>query len=702
MLRRISIFTVCGLAMLISAISPVMALDEDADSLGFIDPETTMVMAIDIDEMMDYAYGVGDIWRDSERANFIENLHFISEDLTRTESKPDVLTFFGYLAGVQAFSIDPSNQTGLMVFSADNELDTRVLGWYTVAYIQEMRLDKALGVINSALREYYYEAIEDPETGESSSRMTYPETIDMLLEEGYLDAMPDNPYTGEPVRIVDSPDDGDPGDIYYKPGIGYGYPCGSEAAVEEEERDYRSYSLTSFRIGGTLTSTGWEKEYEPYGDLSTQLMAFSRMYDPAEMGFETVTDGEWTFLTPNGSDYAFGFGDRFLLFSKNADEIMDAVNRYESGDGFRFTPPADFQTEGAFYRDQADIGIYMEEFGDMESEDLPPEVVGMIYGMYESMGMGALESQHTASWLRVGDIESVRRVVLSGEAMNTMIGTLAYMEPEQLMTASGGPIDLIAEVALSNTNEKVHAYLDFMFESFLPMVVSQMGVEDMDIESMLPMMGLGDIGTMDFGDHLNVMITASREREDGSYWPGMLAVLETENVDLAYIASGFVDSVSFMVPDFPLVQMDFGDEDAMTWMVEIDDAPPLTPTIAWTDGWILKGLWREDVLDARDALRQGILLMPDGMSPASMRANCNRRELFRGIADVMYELPWDEVSIVGFAFEILSDLTGPDERLYIEAKPGEGYVEMRCMFSTGLMEELVPGAAAMIQTMAMR
>ena len=167
--------------------------------------------------------------------------------------------------------------------------------------------------------------------------------------------------------------------------------------------------------------------------------------------------------------------------------------------------------------------------------------------------------------------------------------------------------------------------------------------------------------------------------------------METDNTDLAYVATGLIDSVSFMIPDFPLVQMDYGDENAMTWMLEVEDAPPLTPTIAWTDGWIVKGLWREDVLEARDALMQGILLMPDGMGPATMRMHCNRRQMFEGIADIMYEMPWGEVAAGGFVLEILAELSESEERLYLETTSGEGYIETRCMFSTGVMERLVPG-----------
>ena len=141
MLRRLSFFIVCGLAALILTSMPASALDEDAESLQFLPSDAPLVMALDIDEITNYANDVGDNWRDADVARFIEGLGTISNMLTSMAGKPDVLTYFGNLAGVQAFSIDPMGGMPLMVFTADSQTDARMLGYYTIAYVQERRLD---------------------------------------------------------------------------------------------------------------------------------------------------------------------------------------------------------------------------------------------------------------------------------------------------------------------------------------------------------------------------------------------------------------------------------------------------------------------------------------------------------------------------------------------------------------------------------
>jgi len=698
MLRRISFALICCTTMLLLIAGPAVALDEDADSLGFLPSDAPLVLAVDMDELMAYANDVGDGWRDADRAHFTDGLRILSDFLTQNTGKPDVLTFFERLDGVQAFSIDPAGGIPLMVFSAGSELDARVLGYYTVAYIQERRLDEAVSVITGAIGEYYRRCVEDPETGESVVQYGYPESIDVLIEGGYLERMPINPYTGEPMRVVDSTEDGRLGDVYYEP-LAYPGCCGACAigseCVAEADAKYHSYALTSFRIGGTLEFGGWRNTYEPYDDLANRLLSLGRTLDIADMGFDVESFGGWTLVAKENADYAFGFGDSFVLFGKDFDEIRGAVRRYENGGGFHFTPPEDFNTQGAFYRDQADVGTSIAGVSEAHMGQMPPEIRGMMQGMFESIGIDAITFQHTAGWLRAGEIESVRRVELSGESRRSLVGSIAYAEPMELLTASGGPFRLIGEMSWANPDVYIHAYLDYLFEFVAPMAMSQMGAEAADPNALLSMVGLGDIGSMNFGDQLIVLLTASTEREDGSYWPGMLALLETDSPDLAYVAAGFMDSMSFMMPDFPFRREDFGDENAMTWVIDNEDFP-ITPTIAWTDGWIIKGMFREDVLRARESLEMGTLLMPDGMAPANLRLHANRQGLLRGVADVLYALPCWEASPVGSALEILARLSGPDEMLYVEVTGSEDYLETRCSFSTGLFEGLVPALAYIV------
>ena len=692
MLRLSFSLIACGLAVFLLMSAPAKALDEDSDALQFLPSDAPVVLAIDMDEIMSYVGDVGGDWREADQAHFKDMLGSISYMLSSQAAKPDVFTFFSHLDGVQAFTPNMSvDEFPLMVFSAGSERDLRVLSNYTLAYVVENRYQKELDKIVQALLMYRGRTKEDPETGENTYPNTYPDSLDILVEEGYLESMPINPYTGEPIRVIEEGTEGSLGDITYKPCCGGCCGrCSSEAEGSGENEVYRSFKMESYRIGGVLfIEGGWSKTFEPYTDLADRLTKFGHDYRPSNMGFNVEEKAGFTFVARDDACYAFAYGDKFLLFASDVDRLMDAVERYTARSGFQFTPPADFDTSGAFYRDQANMTSYLAEFDTMNMEGAPPEMTQVMRSLIDGMGMNAISMQHTACRLRSGDIESVRRVELSGEASSGLIGSLVNAQPKELMTAEGGPFELIGEVAWANPNEYAHAYMDYVFEFVLPMFMGQMGTEGGDPSEILGMVGLGDIQSMDFGDQMYVLVTSSEDRGDGEYLPGLIALLKNPNPDLPYAAVGLMDSIGFMVPDWPFYQADYGDENAVSWVTDNPELP-FTPTIAWNDEWMIKGIWREDVLTARDALENGTLFAPDGMDPANMRVHFHRQELLRGIADVVYEIPEPQVAFVGGVFELLAQLSDPDERLYVEIIKGDGYVESRALFSIDLAENLVP------------
>jgi hypothetical protein len=350
-----------------------------------------------------------------------------------------------------------------------------------------------------------------------------------------------------------------------------------------------------------------------------------------------------------------------------------------------------------------DLHLSSSESGLPEAEPIPQETgpIGpgpsdMVRRLVESLGLEALSKQHTAAWLERGDIRYTRRVELSGEAKGSFVGEMASASPAELMTAEDGPFDLIGEFAWANPGDYFQALLDFALEFVLPMAASEMGMEDLDPAAILSMMGLGGADFSDLADQAYGLFTSSEDRGDGLYFPGFVVAIKTDSPDLGPIAVGAFDTLSFMVPNFPLYMADFGDEDAATWLMT-NEKCPISPTIAWCDGWVVKALWREDALKARDALKEGGLLAPDGLAPANARLRCNRRGLLRGLADIVYAIPEPKIAPAGFFFEMLARLSGPDERLYMETIGTDGYMEAECWFSLGVLEALMPAVAYMMR-----
>ncbi len=702
MLRRMFSVMAGGLVFLLLVAGPSAALDEESDALGFLPSDAPMVMAFDMDEFMEYATDVGADWRDADVSHFGDALESISLMLATEAGIPDPLTFLSRLSGVQAGYMDPMHETGLIVFSTDNSRDLNVIAHYAIASMVEIEYQKSLDEIYSALGSYFHRTIVDEETGEEMNPNTYPGSLHDLIEEGYLDEMPLNPYTGQPIRVLEPGDEGSLGDVFYKPchsGDGCCGGCTSDefhSDDEPEHEDFYSYMLHSFHIGGIGTKEVWETNYEPYDDLAYELSNFAIHYDPFDMGFIILADEGWDFISQDDAEFAFAFGGCHLVIGDNVETLMLAVEHYESGSGFRFSTPDDFDTDGAICRGQIDMRNGSSMFMGPGHKDMPPDVAELMDNMFSIIGMEAVSMQHTACWLKDGDIQSIRRVELTGEAENSLVGSLVHAQPEILMTAEGGPMEIIGEVAWANPDEWAHAYIDWLFEFVIPMIADEFGAGDMDMNQMLGMVGLGEIQSMDFGEQLYMLITGSVDRGDGMYVPGMTVLLETDNEDLPYVMVGLMDSISFMVPDFPFYQANYGDENAVTWVLDCDEFP-ISPTIAWTDGWVIKGLWREDVLTARDALENGMLLMPDGMDPANIRVHFHRQKLMRGIADTLYEIPESEASFVAGLFELAALLSNQDERLYMELTGGENCIESHQMLSIGMFEDLIPLMAYLVR-----
>ncbi|MCX6647421.1 MAG: hypothetical protein NTY09_13840 [bacterium] len=716
MLKNLFAMSLLGLLILLVLPTGAFALDEDSDSLQFLPSDAPVVMAVDIDEFDTYAAQVGRSWRDADTAHFFEGLQTVSYLLSRDVLKPDVLTFFGRLSGVQAFAFDPASKFPLMVFSAGNDTDGKIIGNYTVTYILERKLYESLSTIMNALESYRYDY--DAET-ESYIHDGYPTDINDLVEFGYLDSIPINPYTGEPIKFIGAGEDSSYGDMKYEAGdfqsctcmgaCGGMGSCGMDMEGMEgmqgmegmetkgpstdeatEPETYSMYRLFAYCIGGVNVSPGWTNNFIPCDDFADRLINFSTDYDISSLGFEVETDGDWTYYHPVDADYSFASGGRYLLFSENTEMLAGAVERFNSGDGFVFNPPADFDTSGAFMRCQADPAGMLNGEGLMSfcpsgDCEIPPEVEAMMGDIIGKVGIEAVKMQHTACWLRNSDIEMVRRVELTGEAQGSLVGSILNAEPEPLMTAEGGPLGIIGEMAWANPNEFVHSYLDFLFENIFPMIADQAGV---DPQAMLGMVGLDNINDMEFGDSMYVFVTESEDRGDGVYLPGLNAALETNDEDLFYTAVNLADTIMMSIPDLPLSQVETGDDTVFTWAFD-DPEIPLTPTIALADGWIVKGLFQDDVLAIRDALANGEMLSPDGLGPANFRVRANRQRLLRGIADVAYILP-DGVSAAGGILESLALMSDPDERLFAESVGNDEYFESRCYFSIDLFENLIP------------
>ena len=676
------------------------ALDEDSDSLGFLPENASVVVAMDMDEFYGYSESVGRSWRDADVAHFLEGIQTISGLISRDELRPDVLTFFGRLSGVQAMSFDMDSQTPLAVFSAGNDTDGKILGNYTVTYILERRLYDSLTAILRGLEDFRYDWDEE---SENYIHDGYPADIYDLIEDGYLESIPINPYTGEQIKFLDKDDEPSYGDMIYEIGVP-SVCCGGGCSGEEMDEEPGSgpethcrYMLKAYCIGGINVSPGWANDFIPYDDFPDRLLDFDREYDISDLGFDVETDGGWTFYYPEGAEYAFASGGRHLLVGQDMDVLYDAVDRFVNGDGFEFDTPSDFDTSGAFMRSQTDpkgmmSGDNFACLGSPCGEELPPELEHMIQDMYGKIGLEAIEMQHTACWLRNSDIEMVRRIELTGEAENSLIGTIVNADPKLLMTAEGGPLGIIAEMAWANPDEFLHAYIDFIFEIVFPMIAPEIG---MDPQAMLGMVGLQDIDEMEFGEMMYLFLTESEDRGGGNYIPGLSAVMKTDNEDIAYTAVNILDMMTMMIPDLPMHQVDTGDDTVFTWVVDNPECP-VSPTIAWTDGWFVKGLFQDDVIAIRDALAAGEMLSPDGLYPANARFRCNRQDLLRGIADVMYVLP-DGAAAAGAFFEGLALITDRDERLFSEVTGTDDYLESRCYFSIDLFENLIPALSYLMK-----
>jgi hypothetical protein len=710
MLKNLISMSLFGLLILLLMPASAFAVDEDSDSLQFLPSDAPVVMAVDIDEFDAYAAQVGREWRDADTAHFFEGIQTVSNLLARDELKPDVLTFFGRLSGVQAFALDPVSPFPLMVFTAGNDSDGKIIGNYTVTYILEMKLYESLSSIMTALENYRYDYDEETQAYIHDG---YPADINDLVEFGYLDSIPINPYTGEPIKFVGPAEETSYGDMKYEAGefqscscmgaCGGAGSCGMEMegmeGMESKEpstdettspETYSMYRLFAYCIGGVNVSPGWTNNFIPCDDFADRLTRFSSDYDISSLGFEVGTDGDWTFYHPVDDDYTFASGGRYLLFAENKDILADAVGRFNNSEGFAFSTPADFDTSGAFMRCQTDpIGMLnsggVVTITPSGGIDLPPEVQTMMNDIVAKVGIEAIKMQQDACWLRNSDIEMVRHIELTGEASRSLVGSILNAEPELLMTAEGGPLGIIGEMAWANPNEFVHSYLDFIFENIFPMIADQAG---MDPQAMLGMVGLDNINEMEFGDSMYVFVTESEDRGDGVYLPGLNAALETDSEDLFYTAVNLIDTIAMSIPDASISQVETGDDTVFTWAFD-DPSIPLTPTIALADGWIVKGLFQGDVLAIRDALNNGEMLSPDGLDPANCRVRVNRQRLLRGVADVVYILP-EGISAAGAILEGLALMSDPDERMFTEAVGTDEYFESRCYFSIDLFENLIP------------
>ena len=267
------------------------------------------------------------------------------------------------------------------------------------------------------------------------------------------------------------------------------------------------------------------------------------------------------------------------------------------------------------------------------------------------------------------------------------------------MTAKNGPFEIIGEAAWANPGKIAKSIMDFALDSVVPTIAKQMGAPSgMDKQSILGMLGLGntDVSTLRQPD-LRCSYRLDRSRQ-WFVFPGLVAIVKSDNPDLQYIVTGMMDSISLAMPYIPMKLKDFGDKDAKTWVFN-DPSIPITPTIAWTKGYFVKSLWREDALKARDALEQGTLLSTGDTNPANFRLQVNRQELFHGIADVLFEIPAPYVAAGGGAFELGSQLSKNDERLWMESINHGDYTEGRCKFSIGMFETVAPVFAYIMKGM---
>lgn len=675
---------------------PVFALDENSPSLKFLPADSQKVIAFDMSEFMSYCTSVGKGMQEADRAHFLEGLEALSFVLEKKEGRPDVLTFFENLSGVQAFAIFPEKKIPLMVFSASSADKAEILRNYTLAYILENRYKKSLGIIETALKNYYYRVEKDPETGEDRFPLSYPESLAVLLEAGYLESLPLNPYTGKPIEVMNFDSAGSLGNIAYKP-CNLQRCCkascdADKAPISEDEGTpvHQSFILKSWHIGGVQEQGPWSRSYKSYSNLKDKLDILNkRGWD--SMGFHINKKSGWTYFTRDDASYALASGGKYLLAGASVEELMAAVQRSKEGKGFKFSTPTDFNTKGAFYRYESDLSSLKEQLMALIKEKpLPqPFIKEMIDSAIENAGFEALSREYGAMWFQGGDIRMVKRLMLSGKSKDSLIGSIVYSKPIPLMTVSDKSLSIICQLAWANPGDNFQAVFNFFLESIIPAISAQMGMQGFDPGFLVGMLGLGENKISSFADEVYILATSSEERAEGLWLPGVTAVIKTSNNDLPLVMTGVMDSLSFVFPDLPLKLHDFGDENARTWIFT-DEKVPLSPTIAWTDGWVVKSLWREDAIRARDALKKGTLLSPDSLAPANIRLRCNRQNLMRGIADIIFVMPCYGVPAAGSIFELAAQLSGKNERLFSEATNKGDFVEYQCDFSLGLFERLVP------------
>lgn len=694
---------IAAIILLLCVVKPgtAIATGTDDGALKFIPKDAPIVMALDVDQLMDYFGDVGDGWRDADTARFIDSLGVLSDKITLETGKPDIFTFFGHLNGLQSASIDPEGGFPLLVLSAGSERDMDVLVGYTASYMVEKKFSHRLRNITDALNSYHGRVETDEETGKETYPGDYPATLDDLVEFGYLEKIPINPYTGEPMRVLAEGEEGSLGDIMYVPRTTC---CADDSESESEDQKYSYYILKSWHITGVLTRDGWDKSFESYDDIDSRMRDFAHDFKANVAG--GPESGGFSYKGYEEKGYAIAYGDGYLLFGSNIDTLKQAVSTYLNGDGFAFDEVDGFDKEGSFYFEQTDFPALYETYGPLPlmamrsfgagEMGLPDEIMGMIEGMYNKMGFNELGKDYKACKFENGDLVSVERMLITGDAEGTMISRILTSPPEDLLTAEGGPFDIIGELAWANPDEYAKAYIDFILESVLPLISEQMGSEEMDPGAMLGMLGLSNIEEMNFGDQLYMLVTSSEERSNGEYIPGITTLLKTDNQDLMYVVVGLMDTLSLMVPEFPFSQLESNEENIYTWTLNVEELP-FTPTIGWTDGWIVKGLWKEDVLAALDAIDNGTMFMPDMMEPANSRLHVHRQELLRGIADIVYLVPEDEASLVAGVFELMALLSDPDERLYCETKSNGEWVETRSEFSIDVFEEVMPLVSYLIQ-----
>ncbi len=689
MIRNFFILVVVSTAIFLMIPGTALALDEDSESLQFLSPDAPMVMALDVDEFMRYVNRLERGWRDADSAHLMEGLATVSNIFSRDELKPDFLTFFRRLSGVQALTMVPDAEIPFMVFSGSDDVDGKILTNYLVTYILERQTYDNLMTLMFALEDYKYEMDEE---SEEYLHFGYPADIYDLVEFGYIEEIPINPYTGEPVMFLEPGSEESLGDMVFETGsyasLTSSYTPDEKNEKEDDNGTFEMYRIIEFSIGGENISPGWANNFKPYPDLDDRLLSFGDEYDYADCGFNVETEGEWLYLSRDDKDYSIASGGRYLLISASLDSLYDGVERFEARSGFAFDTPSGFDTDGAIMRCQTDPVAMFDEYGEtcLTGGELPPEVAPMLDRIFENIGIEAIDLQHDALWLRNHDLEMVRHVELTGEADRSLIGSLVNAEPKELMTAEDGPLDIIGEIAWANPDEFAHAYIDFIFEMILPLIAEESG---MDPQVMLGMVGLGDIQNMEFGEEAYVFITGSEERANGMYVPGITAAIQTDNPDIGYTIVGLADTLTmFMGMEAPFYLEETDDDTVFTWIMD-NEKCPVSPTIAIGDGWVIKGLFQDDVLTIREALENGEMLSQDGLDPANMRMRVNRQALLRGIADVMYVLP-DGAAAAGSILEILAQLSDDDERLYIEVVGTDEYLESYSYLSIDLFENMVP------------